>query len=171
MDVPDWWRHANEMKTPIPTHAFVLVVARHEERFLVVQERDGTWYLPAGRVEPAENFVAAAVRETLEEASQLVGLHGIVGIDHSWHDGRARLRVVFSAYRAVLLAAKQVPDNHTLQAAWLPREVIANLPLRDREVLRWIDEVRLGCPLLPTERYEWSGPSGSTSPSATRRTD
>jgi phosphatase NudJ len=56
-------------RTPIPTWYFVLVVVRSEDRYLMVQERKHgqLWYLPAGRVEPGETFVKAALRETLEE--------------------------------------------------------------------------------------------------------
>ena len=46
------------------TTLVVLAVVAYEGRYLVVEERDGTFYLPAGRVEPGENLMAAAVRET-----------------------------------------------------------------------------------------------------------
>lgn len=160
------------MKSPIPTDSFVLNVARHGDTFLVVQERDGSWYLPAGRVEAGENLVAAVVRETIEEAAQLVGVHGLVGIDHEWRDGRARLRFVFSTYRGVLIPPKDRPDEHSLRAAWLTRDAIALLPLRHEEVLRWIDLVAGGAPVLPTGAYEWISarpprqPSSPTPPSA-----
>jgi len=149
------------MKDTIPTHFFVLAVVRDGDRFLVVEERDGTWYLPAGRVELGESLVAALVRETIEEAAQLVGVHGIVGVDHTWHGGHARVRFVFSAYLGVRTPPKDQPDHHSRRAAWLSREAIAALPLRHVEVLRWIDRVTRGAPLLPASAYEWVGPEGS----------
>ena len=36
------------------TTLVVLTIVAHEGRYLVVEERDGTFYLPAGRVEPGE---------------------------------------------------------------------------------------------------------------------
>ncbi len=58
------------MRKSIPTWFFVLAAVRRANRFLLVHERKHgqLWYLPAGRVEPGENFVAAVQRETLEEA-------------------------------------------------------------------------------------------------------
>lgn len=65
-----------------PTTLVVLAIVEHEGRYLVVEERDGTFYLPAGRVEPGEDLVAAAVRETAEEAGMMIGLSGLLGFDH-----------------------------------------------------------------------------------------
>jgi phosphatase NudJ len=76
----------------IPTTFVVLVVVPHDGRYLVVEERDGTWYLPAGRVEPGESLTAAAIRETAEEAGVTVGLRGLIGFDHLWSDGRCQMR-------------------------------------------------------------------------------
>ncbi len=142
---------------------FVLGVFRDRGTYLVVQERDGTWYLPAGKVEDAENLVAALVRETMEEAAQLVGVQGIVGVDHEWRvqpRPHARLRFVFAGYRGVMLPPKDRADEHSLRAEWMTREAIGALPLRHPEVLAWIDKVDAGAPLLPTGAYDWIGPPG-----------
>ena len=50
-------------REPIPTHTFALVVVRRADLFLVLRERKHgqLWYLPAGRVEPGETIVRAAV--------------------------------------------------------------------------------------------------------------
>ncbi len=48
-------------------------------------------------------------------------------------------------------------DHHSMGARWLTREEIAGLELRHPEVLRWIDLVRSGAPLLPVTAYEWRG--------------
>lgn len=44
-------------------------VAVRDGRILMVQSTDGRWSIPAGFVEAGEDSAAAAVRETLEEAS------------------------------------------------------------------------------------------------------
>jgi 8-oxo-dGTP pyrophosphatase MutT (NUDIX family) len=123
------------------------------ERYLVVEERDGTFYLPAGRVEPGENLVAAIVRETIEEAGQLIGVSGLLGFDHAVDPDRARMRFVFVGYRGVVLPPKSKPDHHSRGAAYKTRAEIAKLPLRHPEVLDHIDAYESGRPLLPTRCY------------------
>jgi ADP-ribose pyrophosphatase YjhB (NUDIX family) len=133
---------------------FVLAVVPHEGRYLVVQERDGTYYLPAGRVEPGENLVAAIVRETIEEAKQLVGVLGVLAIDHDLGPQRQRIRFVFVCYRGVMLPTKNEPDHHSRGAAYLTREEIAKLPLRHPEVISLIDAYESGRALMPTGAYD-----------------
>jgi ADP-ribose pyrophosphatase YjhB (NUDIX family) len=138
---------------------FVLAVVPYHPtekpaRYLVVEERDGTFYLPAGRVEPGENLVAAVVRETIEEANQLIGILGLLAVDHDIPSPeRFRMRFVFVGYRAVVLPPKSVPDEHSRGAKYLTRAEIAALPLRHREVLDHIDAYESGQPLLPTRCY------------------
>lgn len=94
------------------------------------------------------------------EASQLVGLDGLLGFDHESIHGHAKLRFVFAGYRAVNLPPKDRADEHSLQAKWLTRGEIALLPLRHAEVLKWID-ARETRGVLPSRAYEWHGPPGS----------
>src|SRR5580765_7451790 len=133
---------------------FVLAVVPYQDRYLVVEERDGTWYLPAGRVEPGENLVAAIVRETIEEAKQLVGVLGVLAIDHDLGPHKQRMRFVFVCYRGVMLPTKTEPDHHSRGAAYLTREEIAKLPLRHPEVLTLIDAHASGRALMPTGAYD-----------------
>ncbi len=51
-----------------------LVVCRNKNgKWLSVNESGGRgWWLPGGRVDPPEEFVAAAVRETIEEAGKYI---------------------------------------------------------------------------------------------------
>lgn len=134
---------------------FVLAVVPFEGRYLVVQERDGTFYLPAGRVEPGENLVAAIVRETIEEAKQLVGVLGLLAIDHDLiTPTHQRMRFVFVCYRGVLLPTKSDPDQHSRGAAYMTRAEIAKLPLRHPEVISLIDAYESGRALMPTGAYD-----------------
>jgi 8-oxo-dGTP pyrophosphatase MutT (NUDIX family) len=144
------------------TTLVVLVVVPHEGRYLVVEERDGTFYLPAGRVEPGENLIAAAVRETAEEAGIMIGLRGIVGVDHEWSPlapPRAKLRFVFAGFPALLTSPKTRPDGHSRGARWVRKEELGGMPLRHPEVIAWIDRFERAETLLPCESYTWMGPS------------
>lgn len=74
-------------------YAFSLVVCRNSAgKYLVVQEFSGQgFWLPGGRVDPGEDFIDAAVRETKEEAGIDIRLLGI-------------LRVEFTPKKCVLLS-------------------------------------------------------------------
>lgn len=160
IDAHGAWNASNGGVTLIgmmPTHLIVLAVVVHQDRYLVVEERDGSFYLPAGKVEPGENLVAAVVRETIEEAGVLVGLSGILGFDHEAIGGRARLRFVFVGWPATTQAPKSSADEHSRGALWATREEIGAMRLRHPEVLRWIDLQRSGRPLLPCVAYETHG--------------
>jgi 8-oxo-dGTP pyrophosphatase MutT (NUDIX family) len=137
-------------RAPIPTWFFALVIVRQGDRFLLVQERqNGEWYLPAGRVEPGETLPDGARRETLEESGVPVILEGILRIEHTPHTGGARLRVVFLARPADDTPPKSVPDEETLQAAWVALDEIGRLPLRGREVEAICRAVAAGAPVAP----------------------
>ncbi|MBX3230266.1 MAG: NUDIX domain-containing protein [Labilithrix sp.] len=129
--------------------SIVLVVVPNEGRYLVVEELDGTWYLPAGKVEPGENLIAAAVRETAEEAGIAIGLRGLLAIEH---DPR-RFRFVFVGYPALNVPPKSRPDRHTRGAAWKTRAELAKMPLRHPEVLAWIERYEAATALLPCAAY------------------
>jgi phosphatase NudJ len=127
----------------------VLTVVPHEGRYLLVEERDGTFYLPAGRVDPGENLMAAAIRETIEEAGALIGLQGILGFDHEVR----RMRFCFVGYLAINQALKTTADKHSRGARWVARADIPKLPLRHPEVISWIDQYESGQVLLPCRAY------------------
>lgn len=122
----------------IPTWFFAMVVVRLGRRFLVVHERKHgqRWYLPAGRVEPGETLVQAAIRETLEESGVPVVIEGVLRVEHSiTADGGARVRVFVLARPASDTPPKSVPDEHALEARWVTLDELALLPLRGDEVL------------------------------------
>lgn len=148
-------------RKPIPTWFFALVVVRKGDQYLVVKERrhGQRWYLPAGRVEPGESIVGAAVRETREESGIPVTVEGILRIEHEPRpDGTARVRVFFLARPLDDTPPKTVPDEDSLGAAWMTLDQLATLPLRDEEVRVVVHAVARGAPaypltLLVTERY------------------
>jgi 8-oxo-dGTP pyrophosphatase MutT (NUDIX family) len=140
----------------VSTTLVVLVVVPHEGRYLVVEERDGSTYLPAGRVEEGENLIAAAVRETFEETGVVVGLRGLLGFDHEWMppERHMRMRFAFVGYPAVLGPTKRTPDHHSRGASWVTKAELASLRLRHPEVLTWIERYESHTSLLPCAAYE-----------------
>ena len=159
MDRKRFALHALGMKASM----FVLAVvpfhlAETPARYLVVEERDGTFYLPAGRVEEGENLIAAVVRETIEEAKQLIGVVGMLAMDHEVWPDRVRLRFVFAGYRGLVSPTKRDPDRHSRGAAYMTRAEIAELPLRHPEVLDFIDAYESRRSLMPTLAYGFHGP-------------
>ncbi len=141
-------------RAAIPTWYFVLVVVRLGQRFLLVHERKHgqKWYLPAGRVEPGENFVAAARRETLEETGVPVIIEGILKVQHTpTLNGTARVRVIFVARPQDDTPPKNNPDHDSLGSAWMSLEEMRRFPLRGEEVLHIFEYVAKGAPIYPLE--------------------
>jgi phosphatase NudJ len=145
-----------------PTTLVVLVVVPHEGRYLVVEERDGTFYLPAGRVEAGESLTAAAVRETAEEAGIAIGLRGLLGLDHEWWPvapARAKLRFAFVGFPTHDTTPKTRSDEHSRGARWAHKDELRRMPLRNEEVITWIDRFERAGTLLPCDAYTWWGSS------------
>ena len=149
---------------PLPTHCFVLVVVRKGHRFLVIQERKHgqRWYLPAGRVEPGERLVDAAVREAREESGVPVALEGILRVEHTPGGAppldSARLRVIFLA--RPVDDTPPGPTGDALDARWVTLAEVGQLPLRGREVADLFAWVERGGPVYPlalltTEQHPW----------------
>jgi 8-oxo-dGTP pyrophosphatase MutT (NUDIX family) len=113
--------------------------------------------------------MAAAVRETAEEAGIMIGLRGILGFDHDWSPlapSRAKLRFVFVGFPALLTEPKTRPDQHSRGARWVRKEELCRMPLRHEEVIGWIDRFERAGALLPCGAYTWWGPNAGPSWSA-----
>ena len=138
-------------RPPIPTWFFVLAVVRRAERFLLVHEckHGQLWYLPAGRVEPGENFVTAAERETMEEAGIAIQVDGIIRIEHTPSPQNARVRLIVAAKPTGDTPPKSEPDAESLEAAWFTISEMRKLPLRGQEVLDACAYIEAGGPIMP----------------------
>ncbi|MCO5165121.1 MAG: NUDIX domain-containing protein [Planctomycetes bacterium] len=140
-------------REPIPTWFFALVVCRMGRRYLVVHEakHGQRWYLPAGRVEPGETLVEAAVRETLEEAGVPVVIDGVIRVEHTPGPEGCRVRVIFSAHPADDTPPKALPDRHSQRAAWLTLEQLEGMrdELRGTEWLRDLRALERGAAPFP----------------------
>ncbi len=113
-------------RVPFQTHGFSIVVCRQKDgRFLAVKETKGRgWWLPAGHVDRGQNFVEAALRETLEEAGVLVNLIGVLAVEHMVYGGNeARMRVIFYAEPCdPNCTPKSFADKESECAAWVTLE-------------------------------------------------
>jgi len=139
------------MRKYIPTWFFVLVVVRHANRFLLIHEckHGQLWYLPAGKVELGENFIAAARRETLEEAGIPVKVNGIIRLEHSPSPVGTRVRLIVAATPTDDTPLKSEPDSESLEAGWFTMEEINKLPLRGHDVLDIFSYVESGGSIAP----------------------
>jgi phosphatase NudJ len=140
------------MRKPSPTWYFALAVVRLGHRYLLVHERKHGqgWYLPAGRVEPGESIVDAAVRETMEEAGIPIVCEGILRIEHTpSSQGESRVRVFVVARPADDRPPKSIPDSETLGAAWVSPEELSGFRLRGREVADVLQHMSRGPAIAP----------------------
>lgn len=145
----------------ISTWFFVVVVVKKDDKFLLVHERkhEQKWYLPAGRIEPREDFITAARRETLEETGVPICLEGILHIQHTpMFDGSARVRFIVIARPENDTPPKSEPDEESLGAAWMTLEEMREIPLRGKEVLEVFESVINGAPVYPVELISSEAP-------------
>ena len=139
-------------RDPMQTWCFAVVVVRLGHRFLLVHERDhgGHWYLPAGRVEPGESFVDAALRETFEESGVRVAIEGILRVEHTPQPlNTARMRVIFVARPVDDRPPRKEPNQDTLGAAWVAIDELDGLSLRGPDVREVLGYVSCGAPVYP----------------------
>ena len=113
---------------PDKIHLTVAALVLHNQWFLMVSEKDrGKIVLnqPAGHVEPGEDILAAAVRETLEETRWQVLLTGLVGVysHKSVHNGITYYRMCFAA-TALHQDSTQALDSDIEEVHWMTAEQI-----------------------------------------------
>ena len=146
-------------RDPIPTWYFAVVVVRHRDRFLLVQERKHgqRWYLPAGRAEPGESLAEAAARETLEESGVRVRLTGVLRVEHSPSPRRARLRAVYLAEPSGDTKTKQEPDDESLRAEWVSLSELDQYEMRGPEVEQLLRYVANGGKCSPLDIIQEEG--------------
>ena len=154
-------------RTGCPMHAFSLVVCRHpleKHKWLAVEEtKQRGWWLPGGFVEPGDDHVTTAIKETQEEAGINVEIKGILRIENEMNaQGGGRQRVIFYAEPVdpyTHQAPKSVPDKESIQAAWLTVEELrqkqkhkpAQGGLRGNELLDWAVYIENGGTIYPLD--------------------
>lgn len=142
--------------------AFAWVVCRRSDgKFLMVNEPAGIcshgtpgYWLPAGRVDPGESLIAAAVRETLEEGGVNVRIDGVLRF---MFDKRLTPRIVFLA-SADMDEAKSIPDWESAGAVWVEASALSDLSeshYRSSDPAEFFPAVASGMPChsLETESF------------------
>lgn len=127
----------------------VAAIIQRGERFLLVEERDPghpqpVLNQPAGHVDPGEDILEAAVRETWEETglrftpAHLVGIYPLQA-----RNGQDYCRICFAG--SVPPDKEAAPqDQEILACHWLTRAEIAARPQRSSLVLACIDDYLSG---------------------------
>jgi 8-oxo-dGTP pyrophosphatase MutT (NUDIX family) len=131
-------------------HVTVATIVEREERYLLVyEEADGkqVYNQPAGHLEPDENLIEAAVRETLEETGWTVTPTALLGVNlyTAPSNGVTYLRTTFIA-DAVSFDPERNLDAGIIAAVWLSYEEIVarRAQLRSPMTLQVIDDYRAG---------------------------
>jgi 8-oxo-dGTP pyrophosphatase MutT (NUDIX family) len=128
----------------------VAAIAERDGQFLVVEERASrrlVFNQPAGHVEEGESFVAAVVRETLEETAWTFQPQAVVGI-YLWQHPRTRQAVLRVAFCGTVSThdPNRSLDDGIVRAHWMTRGQLAAhaARLRTPMVLRCIDDYLAG---------------------------
>ena len=138
----------------IPSWFYVIMAVRRGNEFLMVHEakHGQLWYMPAGRVEPGENFIEAAKRETLEEGGIEINVTGFVRLEHTPSLDGSRMRIILCAEPIDDREPKSVADSESLEAGWFTLEEIKQLPLRGQDVLKLFTHLESGADVYPIEK-------------------
>lgn len=136
---------AGELREPVRLrrnvcYVVLAVLLNEQDEVLMIQEAKkeccGSWYLPAGRMEPGETIVEALQREVKEEAGLLCEPLTLLCVEER---GPAWIRFAFLAQPTggVLKTSKEA-DAESLQACWYPRTSLAT-PLRAQDILPLVE--------------------------------
>ncbi|MBD8682692.1 NUDIX hydrolase [Pseudomonas sp. CFBP 13719] len=127
-------------------HITVATIIEDRGRFLFVEEMKGGRLVlnqPAGHLDPDENLMQAALRETLEETAWDVELTGVVGIYlyTAPSNGVTYQRICFSA-RPLHLNPERELDPDISGTTWLNRDELAaqGHRLRSELVMQCLDD-------------------------------
>ena len=108
---------------PDKIHLTVATIVVKDNRYLMVKEIDNGQLVinqPAGHVEPGEDIIDAAIRETYEETGWHVAIKEFIGIysTTSSETGITYYRLTFTG-EAIALDKKAVIDSDIEQVVWM----------------------------------------------------
>ncbi|KAB0396275.1 hypothetical protein E2I00_018981, partial [Balaenoptera physalus] len=128
-------------------YVVLAVFLNEQDEVLLIQEAKkecrGSWYLPAGRMEPRETIVEALQREVKEEAGLQCEPLTLLSVEER---GPSWIRFVFLARPtgmapvdgSGILKTPKEADAESLQAGWYPRTSLPT-PLRAHDILHLIE--------------------------------
>ena len=135
---------------PDKIHLTVATIVFRQDQYLMVKEIDSGKLVinqPAGHVEPGEDIIDAAIRETYEETGWHVGINGFIGIYSSTSPatGITYYRLAFTA-KPLSLDEQAVIDADIQEVVWLSAEKIRqnNNQLRSELVVDCLDDYEQG---------------------------
>ena len=135
---------------PDKIHLTVATVVAQNDRYLMVKEFESGKLVinqPAGHVEPGEDIIDAAIRETYEETGWHVDINGFIGVytTISPATGITYYRLAFTA-EALSLDEQAVIDTDIDEVVWLSSENIRqnNNQLRSELVIDCLDDYEQG---------------------------
>jgi ADP-ribose pyrophosphatase YjhB (NUDIX family) len=108
-------------------------VAVDEDQLLLIRRgrgpAQGLWSVPGGRVEPGETLAEAVVRELLEET----GLEGVCDSLVGWAEriGDGVHFVILDFWVTIVADAEPIAGSDAAEAAWVPLDQVAELPLAE----------------------------------------
>ena len=139
-------------------HLTVATVVERDDLFLMVKETEfGSSVInqPAGHVEPGEDIIDAAIRETYEETGWRVEIQNLIGIYSSKpkKSGITYYRLAFSA-KAISFDSQAAIDPDIDEVVWLSEDEIASNTnnLRSELVLSCIEDFNRGM-VFPLEIF------------------
>ncbi|WP_433298629.1 NUDIX hydrolase [Pseudonocardia sp. CA-142604] len=134
----------------IVTPSVFVAVHDGQGRFLLVQRCDsGAWEFPGGRMDVGETAMAAAVRETAEEAGVRVRITGLVGLfsDPAFViravDGGIRQPFVVCFHGVAEWGSPRPDKIETVDAGWFEPEQVEEMTL-EPGARRWIQHAIAG---------------------------
>uniref|UniRef100_A0A8C4MLP3 8-oxo-dGDP phosphatase NUDT18 n=1 Tax=Equus asinus asinus TaxID=83772 RepID=A0A8C4MLP3_EQUAS len=121
-------------------YVVLAVFLNEQDEVLLIQEAKkecrGSWYLPAGRMEPGETIVEALQREVKEEAGLQCEPLTLLTVEER---GPSWIRFVFLARcTGGILKTSEEADAESLQAGWYPRTSLPT-PLRAHDILHLVE--------------------------------
>jgi 8-oxo-dGTP pyrophosphatase MutT (NUDIX family) len=135
---------------PDKIHLTVATIVAQNDRYLMVKEFESGKLVinqPAGHVEPGEDIIDAAIRETYEETGWHVDINGFIGVytTISPVTGITYYRLAFTA-EALSLDEQAVIDTDIDEVVWLSSENIRqnNNQLRSELVIDCLDDYEQG---------------------------